>query len=131
MSIQYKVIVETSPQDAPHDFEMSAALLVANYFETNVVFLRPASLKSPDLRVKGEIWELKSPRGNGKNTIQNNIKNARKQSANIVIDLRHCKMNEVKALSRIRAVYKKRKRKTGRYLIIKKNGKVLDVCEVL
>lgn len=131
MKIKYNVIVKTLPQDAPYDFEMSAALLVANYFETDVIFLRPHSLRSPDLNIGGLIWELKSPTGNSKNTIYNNIKTARKQSINIIIDLRRCRMNEHKALSNIRNAYKKRKRKNGTYLIIKKNGKILDVREIL
>ena len=131
MKIKYQVIVKTLPQDAPYDFEMSAALLVANYFKTDIIFLRPIPLKSPDLMIKGEIWELKSPIGTGKNTIHNNIKGARKQSTNIVIDLRRCKMNRNKAFARIRDVYKKRKRKTGRYLIIDKSRKILDISEIL
>jgi len=131
MKPKYKVIVKTLPQDAPYDFEMSAALIVANYFRTDVVFLRPMPLKSPDLKVKNEIWELKSPMGDGKNTIHNNVKGARKQSTNIVIDLRRCKMNRNKAFARIRNVYRKRKRKIGKYLIIDKSGKVIDICEIL
>ena len=131
MKPKYQVIVKTLPQDAPHDFEMSAALLVANHFKTNVTFLRPIPLKSPDFKINDTIWELKSPIGDGKNTIHNNIKGARKQSTNIIIDLRRCKMNKNKALSRIRNTYKKRKRKTGKYLIIEKSGKILDVSDIL
>lgn len=52
-------------------FEISGALLVANYFKTDVVFLRLTPLKSPDFIVKNETWELKSPGGNSKNTIYN------------------------------------------------------------
>ena len=52
MKNAYRVIVRTSPKDAPYDFEISAALIVANYSKTDVVFLRPISLKSPDLKVK-------------------------------------------------------------------------------
>ena len=80
--------------------------------------------------IKDEIWELKSPIGNSKNTMHNNVKGARKQSANIVIDLRRCKMNKNKAIARIRDVYKKRKRKTSRYLIIDKEGRILDISEI-
>ena len=131
MKAKYQVIVRTLPQDAPYDFEMSAALIIANHFKTNIVFLRPGPMKSPDLLIEGEIWELKSPRGNSKNTIHNNIKGARKKSVNIVIDLRYCKMNKNKAISRIRDAYKKRKRKIGKYYIIEKTGKIVDITEYL
>ena len=128
---RYKVIINTLPQDAPHDFEMSAALLVANYFKTNVIFLRPIPLKTPDLKIGNEIWELKSPMGNSKNTIANNIKGARKQSLNIIIDLRRCKLDKNKARVNIRNMYKKRRRKHGTYLIIEKNEKIIDVKDIL
>ena len=128
---KYNVLVRTLPQDSPHDFEMSAALLIAEYFKTDIVFLRPHSLSSPDLEIKGGIWELKSPIGNSKNTIYNNIKTARKQSTNIIIDLRRCKLNERKALANIRHAYKKRKRRKGTYLIIKRNGKIFDISEIM
>ncbi len=131
MTKYYRVIVETSEKDKPYDFEMSAAILVAEYFKTDIVFLRPTSLKSPDLKIRNQIWELKSPMGNGKNTIKNNIHTARKQSLNLIIDLRRCKLNENKALANIRDCYKKRKRRVGRYIIINKGGKILDITEIL
>ena len=131
MKSKYQVIVKTLPQDAPKDFEMSAALIIANYFKTDVVFLRSGHMKSPDLLVNNEIFELKSPKGNSKNTMHNIIKTARKQSTNIVIDLRRCKMNRRKALVRIRDTYKKRKRKIGKYYIIEKDGSILDIMEYL
>ncbi len=40
-------------------------------------------------------------------------------------------MNEQKAFARIRDAYKKRLRKTGRYLIIDKRGKAIDVAEII
>lgn len=131
MSVEYQVIVKTLPQDAPYDFEMSASLIIANYFRRNVVFLRPGHLKSPDLLIGSSTWELKSPKGNSKNTISNCIRGARKQSTNIIIDLRRCKMNSNQAIARIRHTYKRRRRKTGTYLIIKKDGSVVDVNEIL
>ena len=131
MKNAYRVIVRTSPKDAPYDFEISAALIMANYFKTNVVFLRPISLKSPDLKVKNEIWELKSPRGDSKNTIHNVFITSRKQSYNVVIDLRRCKMDERKAFSRIRDAYNKRRRRKCKLKIITKRGEVVDISELL
>ena len=69
MKKQYRVIVKTRPEDSPYDFEMSAALLVANFLKSDVEFLRPQHLKTPDLMIRGVIWELKSPTGGSKNTI--------------------------------------------------------------
>ncbi|MBR3323942.1 hypothetical protein IKG24_00155 [Candidatus Saccharibacteria bacterium] len=131
MKQYHKVIVETSEKDRPYDFEISAAILVAEYFKTDIVFLRPTPLKSPDLKIDNQIWELKSPMGNGKNTIHNIFVTARHQSYNIVIDLRRCKMNENKAFSRIRDSFNKRRRAKCQLKIIRKNGKIVDISEIL
>ena len=131
MKVKYQVIVKTLPQDAPYDFEMSAALIVATHFKTDVVFLRPGPMKSPDLLLKQEIWELKSPRGNSKNTIHNIFVTSRKQSYNVIIDLRRCRMNEQKAFARIRDAFNKRRRKRCQLLVITKQNRVIDISELL
>ena len=131
MKVKYQVIVKTLPQDAPYDFEMSAALIAANHFKTDVTFLRPGPMKTPDLLVKNEIWELKSPRGSSKNTIHNIFVTSRKQSYNVIIDLRRCKMNEQKAFVRIRDAFNKRRRKKCQLLVITKKERILDISKLL
>lgn len=131
MKNNYRVINKTLKNDKPRSYELSAAQIVANYFKADVIFLRPMPMKSPDLDVRGKIWELKSPTGDGKNTIHNNFKEARRQTINIIIDLRRCKMHKNRALSRIRAEIRKRKRKKGQILVINKKGKILDFSELL
>ena len=125
--INHSVIIKTLPQDVPRRYELTAAKILADHFRTDVVFLRPTPMKSPDLEISGKIWELKSPIGNSKNTMHNNFKEARRKTKNIVIDLRRCKMNEVNALARIRTEIKKRKHRHGEILVINKRGKVLDL----
>ena len=126
MKRKFQVSIETTSRDRPRDFEISAALILAEYFLSDVVFLRPRYMKSPDLVINGEIWELKSPIGNSKNTIMNNFKNARKQSMNIIIDLRRCKLDERVAKARIKYIIKNRRHKKGKVLVISKKGEVLD-----
>jgi len=42
---------------------------------------------------------LKSPLGNGKKTIENNMRTARKQSKNLAMDFSRMKLHQTKALS--------------------------------
>ncbi|HAM37392.1 MAG: hypothetical protein UR96_C0006G0009 [candidate division WS6 bacterium GW2011_GWC1_36_11] len=56
---------------------------------------------SPDIEMCDKKWEIKTPKGNGKYTIEHLIQHASKQSKYIIIDLRQCKMSESKALSKI------------------------------
>ena len=44
--------------------------------------------KTPDFMMYGKAWEMKSPQGKSRATIEHAFKRAAKQSENIVIDLR-------------------------------------------
>lgn len=90
-----------------------------------------ASMKkgcSPDLKIKvtGRVWELKSPLGNGKRTISNNLRDASHQSENIILDLTRCKMNNMRAISRIHGFFNSGDAKIKRLLVIDKGKKVID-----
>lgn len=43
--------------------------------------------KNPDFTIDKETWELKTISGNGKNTIDNALKHASKQSSNVILDI--------------------------------------------
>ncbi|MBR3137982.1 hypothetical protein IKG41_01400 [Candidatus Saccharibacteria bacterium] len=105
----------------------SAAILIANYFKTDIVFLRPSCQHTPDLNVKGIKWELKSPLGDGKNTIKNNLHTARKQSTNVIIDLRRIKMRQTKALSNINHYFASHRSKICHLIVITKSEEILEM----
>ena len=122
----YQVIVKTSLRDAPQKHELSAALILAKHFKTDVTFLRPQVDKTPDIDIRGELWEIKSPVGKGKRTIDNNFAKARRQSRNIVVDLRRSKMHQSKANARIR-FYLSTPHHFKKVLVITKARKVLVI----
>lgn len=125
--IKYKVIVKTSVRDCPKDHEMSAAILLANYFRADVIFLRPGHQKTPDLQIGSSMWEIKSPSGDGKKTMENNLRTARKQSKNIVVDLNRCKMNYYKAHARINFYLKTEAHGIKHLKLITKSKKIVDI----
>ena len=124
---KYNVIVQTDLVDIPKDHELSAALIMAYHFETDVIFLRPERKKTPDIDVNGIKWEIKSPRGNGKKTIDNNLRAAHKQSRNIVLDLRRSKLHKNKATARINYYLAAGSHKINHLKIITKTQKVIDI----
>ncbi|HMQ96389.1 MAG TPA: hypothetical protein PKD19_04175 [Candidatus Saccharibacteria bacterium] len=123
---KYEVIVKTSIDDAPEIHEMSAALILAYHFKTDVIFLRVQHGRTPDVDIKGTKWEIKSPLGDGRRTIDNNFSEARGQSKNIVIDLRRTKMHQAKANARIR-YYLSTPHNFKQVLVITKNKKVVVI----
>jgi len=124
--MKYEVIVKTDLADLPKEHELSAALILAHHFRTNVTFLRPKYARTPDIDINGVKWEIKSPMGNGKRTIDNNFNEARKQSKNIVIDLRRTKMHQSKVNARISS-YLSTPHHFRRILVITKSKKVIVI----
>ena len=99
----YRIYLPGAVDRPPSAPELSAATILANYFKRDVHFeARHGNLKTADFRIGGALWELKSPLGRGKRTIQNNIRKANQKGANIVVDLRFCKINEEQAIQRVR-----------------------------
>lgn len=127
MPKKYKVIVKTDPQDYPKEHEMSAAILLAYHFKSDIIFLRPESKRTPDIEVNDAKWEIKSPTGGGKKTIENNLRLARKQSQFIVLDLRRCKLHQARAISRIKFYLATNAHNIKKLKIISKSQKVIDI----
>ena len=82
-------------------------------------------IHTPDARINGIRWEIKSPIGEGKYLMSNTIQKAVKQSHNIIIDLRRTKRHQAKCLHELEKEFKKSK-SVHRLKIIKKDGKSID-----
>jgi hypothetical protein len=126
MSKKYEVIIKTSLEDAPKEHELSAAIILANHFKKDIIFLRPQTSRTPDVDIAGTRWEIKSPLGQGKRTIDNNFREARGQSKNIVMDLRRIKMHQSKANARIN-FYLSTPHHFRRVIVITKSKKVVVI----
>lgn len=59
-------------------------------------------IHTPDIEMDGLEWELKSPQGSSKRTIENNFRKASKQSRNIIIDLHRIHVSEAKCILQIK-----------------------------
>lgn len=123
---KFEVIVKTDLVNLPKEHELSAALLLAYHFKSEVTFLRLKTDRTPDIEVKGMRWEIKSPKGNGKKTIENNLRNAHEQSNNVVIELRRLKMHQSKANARIR-YFLSRGHRFKRVIVITKSNKIIEI----
>ncbi len=128
MKKKYTVITETSANNPPQDFEMRAAIILANYLKKDLVFQRSGHCRTPDLREKDSTitWELKSPTGDGKKTIDNNLRSAKGQSKRVVLDLSRCKMHQLRVIGRIKHYVKAGNHQIKRLLIITKSKRVID-----
>ena len=122
-----KIIIPVGVIPEKHELE------TANFFAElgkNVEFLPPSYAKgvySPDVLIDGQRWEIKSPTGNSKRTIENNYRNAQKQSSNVIFDLRRIGMDERTAIAKIKQQFNLRSGKVKRITVITKDKKMLDL----
>ena len=81
----------TPPGVVVDRYEKFAVDFIAIERGTDVTFLVPnrqKGQKTPDIEMDGQLWEIKSPKGKGSRTIENTLRQATKQSAHIILDLR-------------------------------------------
>lgn len=123
--MKHRIIIPLEINHNPYPHEMFAARAMVDYFSTNVIFQkRYDTTKSADFKINNTVWEVKSPIGDSKRTMQNNLRIADGQSQNIIINLVRCKMKTERALSRLQYELGKANN-IKRLLVVLKNGKVL------
>jgi hypothetical protein len=96
---KHNVIIPSGISPYPEKFEISAAVILTRHFMHDVEFIHRAGVSTPDIKIGNIRWEIKSPTGNGKRTIQHQIHRALSQSRNIVFDARRTKMHLTKIRS--------------------------------
>ena len=127
--MKHRIIFETGLQPKPEPHEISAAVILAEYFASDVTFLRRGIDSTADFVIKNVVWELKSPRGNSKHTIQNNLRDAGAQSINVIVDLGRSKMSTEQAISKIRYFLANGNRHIKKLLLITRSGEVIDIYQ--
>ena len=122
-----KIDVSRLDNTFPEDHELK----VARYFADrgkDVTFIRPSNIPgvhTPDIYMDGVEWEIKSPVGKGRRTIEVNLRKAVTQSDSIIFDLRRSCLKEDWAVNQLLDSFKS-KTKIKRLLIIKKNGELIS-----
>ena len=100
-----QVIFPVNHPNPPQQHEIDVAYILASHYRTTVEFLIPVDdfkRKSADIKMLGIQWEIKSPVGGSKSTVQNQFRRASKQSKNIVLDIRRIKLKHEIAQKRVR-----------------------------
>lgn len=125
----YSVVIPINIKPYPNIYEEKVARIMAHRFQSDILFVQPSnSLHTPDLQVlkTGKFWEIKNIRGNGKNTIEDNLKKAAKQSNNVIISLLRTKMTPTQATARIRYFLSRPHGNIKQIILITKDGKTID-----
>ena len=97
-------IPAVSVRDAPSEHEVLTALRLAEE-GVDVLFRidsREEGVKNPDVEMNQQVWEFKAPTGEGKNTVDSQMKRAGKQAERLVLDLRRSELDDKKSIGDVR-----------------------------
>ena len=97
-------IPAASARKAPSEHEVLTALRLAEE-GMDVMFRidsREKGVKNPDVEMNQQVWEFKAPTGQGKNTVDSQMKRAGKQTERLVLDLRRCELDDKKSIRDVR-----------------------------
>lgn len=97
-------IPAASVREAPSEHEVLTALRLAEE-GMDVLFRidsREKGVKNPDVEMNQQVWEFKAPTGEGKNTVDSQMKRAGKQTERLVLDLRRCELDDKKSIRDVR-----------------------------
>ncbi len=80
-----------------------------------------------DVRMDGLIWEMKSPNSDNIKAIERNVKRARIQSENVIIDSRRMKRVPDAAIQRALEKHSREVKGVSRLLFVNRHGNVIVV----
>jgi len=124
-----RVIIPVGHPKPPEPHEEDAAKILARHYQTTVEFLIPVDdykRKSADIVMLGVQWEIKTPKGDSKYTIQKQFRRASKQAKNIIIDTRRTKLKYTNIENQ--ALFEWRKRPViSKIILIDKFEKVVEL----
>ena len=78
-----------------------------------------------DVRMDGLIWEMKSPRADNVQAIERNVKRARIQSENVIVDSRRMKRVPDAAILRALEKHSREVKGVSRLLFVNRHGSVI------
>jgi hypothetical protein len=123
----YDIQFEDGAEPEPH--EIQTALFLRKQGR-DVRFLAPKNrdhIKTPDISMDGLEWEIKAPISGGARVVEHALRSATKQSPNVIIDLRRCKLTDERALRQIKHESMKRKTTLSKLLVITKAQRTIDL----
>ena len=124
----YRLIQSPSDRSKLRRHEVIAFEKIADFYHTDISVIRTEIGKTPDIIIPNlGTWEIKSPQGNSKNTIENSFKQAKSQSTNVIIDFSRLKMRSDVAMRQIKSYAKKSHKHIKQIKVLTKTGKIIDI----
>ena len=112
----------------PHEDKVAQILAMAGH---NVEFLMETNLKTADILLDGVPYEIKSPERFNANTLEHTIKNALKQSSNLVIDMSRMKGVRSNKMRNFLINQVRKSKQIKKMLLITRQGQIIDIVAIV
>ena len=123
-----KGIIHTPKEILLEEHELATGIFLANLGK-DITFLIPSRLqgtKTPDIYMDNLLWEIKSPKSRNLRSLERAIRTARKQSSNIIIDLRRMDVPDIRLLSKIKSEIDRSSHPIAHCLAITRSGNLIE-----
>lgn len=124
--MKYKVIIPLNPVQPLEAHEISAALILAEYFKHDAYVIPTGNGKTADFLIAGIEWEVKSPTGAGQQNVQRILRRALRQSSYVAIDVRRSRIPQYRIKGQLKFAAGIVRGIRG-LLLITKDGEVIDI----
>lgn len=112
----------------PHELRVAKILALAGHY---VEFLPEGNLHSPDIRLDGAGYEIKSPEAFNTNTFEHKIKDATKQSPNLIIDSSRIKKVRDDKIRNFLVGRVRKQKQIKKMLFVTKKGEIIDIFSLI
>ena len=124
---QGKIIIGQGANVWPHELKTAQAIIATG---KDVEFIRRSEEQhatSADCIVDGLVWEMKAPKSSALRRVQRTLRDAVKQSRNVIFDSRRMKGVPDKAIERELRKWAKELKSLDRLLFVCRGGTVIDI----
>ena len=122
-----KIIIQSGANVWPHELKTAEALAAAGF---TVEFIRKSKEQhatSADCIIDGVVWEMKAPTANQLRRVQRTLRDALKQSSNVIFDSRRMKGLPDKAIERELRKWAGELKRLDKLLFVGRGGAVVDI----
>ena len=85
----------------------------------------PQGISTADYLIDGERYDLKTPKGSGKNLLSSMITKKKKQSDNFIFDISNCPLSQEEIFRQITRIYGSNKTLTVKNIVVLKHGEII------
>lgn len=122
------IFIATGRKPWPHEMRVAEILSLAGHY---IEFLEETTLRTADIRLDGVEFEIKSPESFNANTFEHKLKDATKQSQNLIIDTSRIKMVRDQKICTFLLNQMRKQKQIKKMIMITKHGNIIDISALV